>query len=115
MKRSSIGDRRRRLTIQEKGTPSRDAAGGEVISWSEVATMWAKEVPYSGREFMASAREHAEQYTRFSIRWRGDISVTPAMRCTLDSGSRVFDILSVSNVEGRNVEWLLTCREQIES
>ena len=99
--------------IEEKGTPSRDAAGGEVISWSAVATVWAKEVPYSGREFMASGREHAERYTRFSIRYRSDISVTPAMRCTLDSGARVFDILSVLNVAGKNVEWLLTCREQV--
>ena len=107
------GEMNQLITIQEKGTPARDAAGGETITWTDVASVWAKEVPYSGREFMNARREYAELYTRFSIYYRSDIK--PTMRITKDSDSRVFQILSVANVASANRDLLITCKELIDS
>lgn len=103
------GEMRERIALQDKGTPTRDGFGAEVITWETVATVWAKEVPFRGQELLAGAQEAGELLTRFAVRYRPGI--TSAMRITKDAGDRIFDILSVVNVDARNKELLLMCRE----
>ena len=67
----------RRVTIQQKSV-ARDALGAEVITWVDVATVWAEVSPYSGREFVALRQAQDEITTRITIRYRPGI--TPAMR-----------------------------------
>lgn len=72
-----IGRLNRRITIEEKSV-SRDSYGAEVITWSEVVTVWAAVLPVRGREYIAMRQAQADVTTRFVIHYRAGL--TPAMR-----------------------------------
>lgn len=100
------GKLRKRVTIQEQDV-SRDDFGAEVVTWVDVATVWAAVEPLRGREFLEAQREGATVDTR--IRIRGCLTVTPAMQAVW--GSHTYDIQAVIRVEERGVETQLMCRE----
>jgi SPP1 family predicted phage head-tail adaptor len=104
------GNLRHRVTIQSKGTPARNSYGEEVITWATEATVWGAVEPLRGREFLEGKREGAEVTTRIRIRHRDGI--TPEMRAVW--GSHTYDIVSVIDLEGREREIHLMCREVIE-
>jgi SPP1 family predicted phage head-tail adaptor len=104
------GDLRHRVTIQNKGTPARNTAGEEVITWTEEATVWGSIEPLRGREFLEQQREGGEVTTRIRIRHRDGL--TPSMRAVW--GSHTYDILSVIEVQGRQREIHLMCRELVD-
>ena len=101
-----IGSLRHRVTIESQ-TTTQDAYGGEVITWSEVATVWAAVEPLSGREFMDGRRQEAEINTRIRIRYRSGL--LPGMRVTW--GDHTYDIEAVIERESRRREIWLMCRE----
>ena len=102
------GKLRHRITI-EQNTPTRDALGAEVDSWSSFAVRWAAVEPLGGREFWDARRVNAERRVRFRLRYV--VGVTPEMRVSFDG--RVFDIQAVIDVEERNRELQLVCEEQV--
>ena len=101
-----IGDLRHRVTIEKK-IVTIDAYGDEVVSWAEVATVWAAVEPLSGREFLEGRRQENEINHRIRIRYRQGL--TPSMRVVW--GPRAFDIESVIERESRRREMWLMCRE----
>ena len=107
-----IGDLRHRVTIEKK-IVTIDAYGDEVVSWAEVATVWAAAEPLSGREFLEGRRQENEINHRIRIRYREGL--TPSMRVmwapTTSGGTRAFDIESVIERESRRREMWLMCRE----
>jgi SPP1 family predicted phage head-tail adaptor len=111
LQKARTGDLRERITIQSKGTPARDEFNAEVITWVDVSTVWAKEVPYRGREILANEMESGERYTRFAIRYRPGVKTS--MRI-VHFDQRVFDIQSILNVNGRNGELLLNVKEVLQ-
>jgi SPP1 family predicted phage head-tail adaptor len=94
------------VTIEEKSVV-RDAIGGETITWSEYDVVWGSVEPLRGREFAEAERAGAEVTTRIVIRFRS--GVVPEMRAT--EGGNTYDVLSVVNVEKRDREMELLCRE----
>lgn len=102
------GELRHRVTIQQK-TFSRDSYGGETITWTDVATVWAAVEPISGREYFTAQQTQAEVTTRIRIRHRAGI--TPVMRVLW--GTRLYDIISVIEVKERNREIHLMCQEVV--
>lgn len=107
-----IGKMRHRITLKYKGSVSRDATGAEVITWTNLATaptVWAEELPITGREFLAAGQEQAQATTKFRIRYRSDL--TNSMRVTY--GSRVFDILHIENVAGLDRDLVLVVKENL--
>lgn len=107
------GRYRKRITIQEK-TVTQNEFGEEEITWTTAASAWASSAPMNGREFIETGREVAELWTRFYIRYRADVTFTPAMRIT-DADSRIYDIEAVHNVSDRNQEILFLCRESVDA
>lgn len=85
-----------------------DAAGDAMVSWLDVATIWADVQPLRGLERMnaqqvgAAAIDH-----RITTRYRPGL--TPKHRILY--GTRVFDIESVINVNERNEMIELLCKE----
>ena len=104
-----IGDLRHRVTIQEKAVTI-DAYGGEVVTWSTVATVWAAVEPLSGREFLEGRRLENEINHRIRIRYREGL--TPSMRVTW--GDRAFDVEAVTDRASRRREIWLMCRELVD-
>lgn len=87
----------RRVTLQSKSA-TRDAMGGEVVTYATFASVWAEKRDLAGREYLTAGQsERAEIQTLWRLRWLS--GVTPAMR--LIHGSDVYDIESVAEL-GRN-------------
>lgn len=99
----------RRIIIHQN-TPTRDANGGEVESWSVLAYRWASLEPINGREYFTAQQTASEVTHRVRIRYDYTVkTVTPKMRIVY--GSRTFDIESVINPRESNKELVLMCRE----
>ena len=58
-----------RVTFQQKGV-TKNAIGEEVVTWSDVVTLWAEVVPLRGGEFYAANQTQQSVDVRFRIRAR---------------------------------------------
>ncbi|WP_366923873.1 phage head closure protein [Metallumcola ferriviriculae] len=104
-----IGKLRHRVTIQEY-VASRDSFGAENPEWIDLKTVWANVSPVSGKEYFASQQLSAEITTKIMMRYRPGI--TPKMRVIFDD--RIFEIISVINLESQNIELNLMCKEEVQ-
>jgi len=102
------GIMRHRITIQSKSVV-RDSFGGETVTWTTFATVWAQMRPLSGREYFDARQAQADLTTEIVIRYLA--GVLPEMRVV--DGDHVYDIWSISNVEGLNRQMVLLCREEV--
>lgn len=97
-----------RVAIQSY-TATRDATGGEVETWATVATLWAQVRATGGGERYINQQIVAQVTHTVSLRYTAGI--TPKMRVLI--GSRVLDIQQVQNVDERNIETRLLCKELV--
>lgn len=102
----NVGNFRNKITIQSTAQAA-DAYGALVDTWGTFATWWASVEPLNGREYVEAGKVNAEVTTR--IKGRYISGVLPAMRAMF--GTRVFSIVSVININERNRELELMCRE----
>lgn len=104
----NAGKLNHRITVQSK-TAAADTYGGETITWTTFATVWASIEPLRGNEFIESQRAGAELTTRIRVRYRSGYA--PTMRVTW--GTHVYDVEAVINVNEAGRETQLMCREVI--
>lgn len=71
----------RRLELRHRALAAADANGQQVESFTAYATVWARKIDVSGREFFQAQTKDAEQTTRFEIRWRDDVLATDRVVC----------------------------------
>ena len=92
------GEFDRRITLQ-RAADEDDGLATVKGNWSDIATVWAKLIPMSGKEMLAAAENAAFANVRFKIRndslWS---DLNAADRLTFDG--REHDIVSVRS-EGR--------------
>ena len=105
------GPLRKRVTIQQK-TVTRDAYGAEVIAWATYMSGWASVEPLQGREYLEAQQVQAGVSTRVRMRVQPGKRVTPGMRAQYDG--RIFNIISVIDVNEAGEELQLMCDEQVE-
>ena len=67
------GDLDQRVTLQSKSV-TRAANGEEVVTWTDVATVWAQVEPIRGREFFAAAQMADSIDHRVVVRYRAGIA-----------------------------------------
>lgn len=77
---------------------SYDEIGGQVVSWQDVATLWASIEPLRGREIFENRRFEARSTVRIVMRYRNDVDE----RKRLKKGSVIYHILQVLNRDERN-------------
>ena len=99
------GELRSRITI-ESYTATRDSMGGEVKTWSTVATVWASKAHQTSREFFVAAKTNAEMTDLFIARYRS--GVTPKMRVSFDS--KYYDIIGAYDPDSRRRELYLMAK-----
>jgi len=104
----NAGKLRHRLTIL---SPSEEqgATGDVTTSWLVVAVTWASIEPLSGREIMVAQQPVGEATHRVRMRYRAGIGHD----YRLQFGERIFEIVSIGNIEERNAEYEILCREAI--
>lgn len=105
-----IGSLRHRITIQEFST-SKDSFGAEVKTWRDFAKVSASIKPLSGKELFNVQQLHAEATVKVVIRYIEGLNTS--MRLLFKD--MVYDILSISNIEERNISQHLLCKERKEA
>lgn len=103
-----IGKLRHRVEIQRKEVQT-DELLQQTEVWATYATVWASVRPIKGREYIAVKQVNAEISVVITMRYVSGI--TPEMRVLF--GSRVFEIVSVINVDERNRVLELMCKEVV--
>ena len=102
-----IGDLRHRIKFQkEKKTP--DDYHGHTSTWDDVATVWAKVEPISGREYFYSHQLKNVISHRITVRYRDDITVE--MRIVFEE--RIMKIESLVNLQEQERLIELRCIEE---
>lgn len=99
------GDLRNRITLQQQ-TKTRDAIGGEIVTWVDVATVWAEKLHQTSREFYGSQKTNAELTDLFKIRYREGVDT----KMRLVFGDKIYDIIGAPDPDGRRRELWLLCK-----
>ena len=101
---------RHRVTFQKRQEVLDDIGGvNKDEKWVDVFDAWAYIKPLRGREYFEGGAMRSEVSHAICIHYRKDQEVRPEMRVLYEN--RIFEIQSVINVEERNSDWELMCRE----
>lgn len=106
--RSPAGRFRHLARIERKGTPTRDAMGGEVLAWELVADVRCAIEPLRGREYIAARAERADLTTRIVLPYRPGLTVD--MR-VVHRGT-AYDVRDLIDVRGERRELELMCSSE---
>lgn len=102
------GPLRDRVTI-EALTTAKDAGGGVEESYAPVAERWAEVMPFSARERVLAGMTAGRLLLRVRLRYYEGLSTRHRFRV----GSRILNISSVMNPDGRKEEHLAECVETV--
>lgn len=102
----TAGELLHRLRLQQRNTAD-DGAGGNVVTYTDLATIWGRVMTENGREFTEQKKITPELTNLVRARYRTGVS--PDMRIVW--GDRVFDIIAVYDPEGTQTELLIPVRE----
>ncbi len=101
------GRLRHRVTIQSPVNAQDQYGAKTPYAWVDLDTVWASVEPLRGREYIDAEGEGAEVTTKIVIRYQDNVG--PECRVIWDT--RVFDVISAINVEERDRQIELMCRE----
>lgn len=105
------GNYRHKVTILGK-TVTRDAIGGEVVTWSSQGSRWCSiEHQYKPNEAYNAVTTTQAVIEATWFKTRRTTAITTAMR--LQHVNDVYEILSIDDEFGRNEETRLLCRRVI--
>jgi SPP1 family predicted phage head-tail adaptor len=93
----AAGSLNQRVTLQQKSV-TRNAIGEEVVTWPDVATVWAEAWPLRGREFFQAQQTQYAADVRFRLRYRADVQ---AANWRVVWNSEPYDIVSLIDVAAR--------------
>lgn len=101
------GELRHKVIIQKISDNVNSFNQPDEDDWVDVATARAAINPLSGREFFAAEQNNSEVTHKVKMRYIA--GVLPNMR--IKFGTRYFGIIAVLNVEERNRELQIMCKE----
>ena len=102
-----------RITLQQRAL-AQDPTGGQLATWSDVATVWAEVTPLSGRELIAAQAVASETSHQITIRWQpafADPQTVAALRVVMNG--RCFNINASINEDERNRTLMLLVAEGV--
>ena len=88
-----LGDLRRRITIESQ-TLSTDANGQEIVTWGDLASVWARMTFENGGESVEADQRVAQRIVKFTIRFRDDVDAT----CRILYDSKYYFITGVERL-----------------
>ena len=106
VKKKQATSYRHYVTIQTLVRTS-DNMGGFTKAWTDSATVAASINPIQARQVMEYKSIDVD--VTHLVRMCGEIAITVNDRIVF--GSRVFQILAIENIEERNIEKVITCKE----
>jgi len=110
VKAYQCGRLRQVVTLQNPGPEAFDAFRQPVPAWTTVGTFSASVRPLAGREAIVAKQVKAEATHMITMRYLGPtVAIDPTSR--LLYGSRVFNVVQVTNVEERHRWYEVTVQE----
>ena len=106
-KKTLSSEAKHRVVIQTKSSVS-DGEGGFTETYTGTATTWAAISPIRANQQM-EYRSIGVDATHL-IKLRGNVSINEADRVVF--GSRVFEVLTVENIQERGILKVITCKER---
>lgn len=104
-------DELRTRIVLRKPVQTPDATSGEfILTYADVATVWAAVEWESGRRFESAKQLNAEVQGVIRIHYRGDVKAD----WQFGLGNRNIQILSRSDYRERHEELWLNCREALD-
>lgn len=103
------GSMDQRVTLQSRSV-TKDAMGQDVITWVDVATVWARRINQRSAEAFQAAQMGDDDVVELHIRHRTDVRTT----WRLQWGGVGYDITSVSDFGGRKDRTRLLCRRGVK-
>lgn len=100
------GELRKRFTVQ-RADQAQSGTGDITLSWVNESRLWGGINPLAGSESITAEQRVADVTHEVTVRYTE--SLAPDRRLVL--GSRIFEIVSVLNVDERNREMTLSCKE----
>lgn len=108
--RLGVGRFKDRIIFQAQvATP--DGAGGNVLTWADQGSAWAKVEPISAREIARHRGQVAEISHKITTPRRSDIAPTAAWR--IKFGTRYFNVRSIIDVGERREFWEMAADEGV--
>lgn len=109
------GKLRHRLLIEVKsaGSPQRSTTGASAMEFTELCTVWGSIEPLSGRRLETAQATWPEATVEVRIRYRSEVldADTAAQPMRIFFGGRYYPIGKVLNIEERNRELRLLCKQ----
>jgi len=102
------GALKHKITI-ERNAERRGESGEIIRGWTTFAQRWAAVEPLVGREIEYAHQIHADAGIRIRMRYLE--GMTPSDRIVM--GTRIFNVLSVQNVDESGVETEVLCKEVV--
>lgn len=103
------GSMDQRVTLQSRSV-TKDAMGQDVITWVDVATVWARRINQRSAEAFQAAQMGDDDVVELHIRHRADVLTT----WRLQWNGVGYDISSVSDFGGRKDRTRLLCRRGVK-
>ena len=94
-----IGRMDRRITFTQRIVTSSDSNEDYTSGWEEVATVWARKSDLRGKEVVIADQVKFMYLTIWSVRYRSDIKANMRL---VDGNGQVYEIITISEGEGRN-------------
>lgn len=109
-----VGSLRHRVSI-ETVAASQDAYGGvHKDSTVPFVTVWGEVRDVSGLELYSAESLHTQITARITIRFHGGVAPQMVARVFMDQRDRTFDILAVTDPDGRRFMLELACKERFD-
>lgn len=105
------GRMRHPIHIQRVTETSPNAYGEPTRGWLNLVSAWAEVSPLSGRELFAAQQVNAETTHRIRMRHDPGVTITPKDRISF--GNVTLQIIQVANVDERNRQLDLLCKEAV--
>lgn len=106
---AQAGKFRHRLTVQRFNETGKDDAGQPEGTWQALKPVYAHVERLSGRTAEVARQMYTDATHTVHTRWFPGLTV----KDRLQFGSRLFHIREVDNVEERNIDYVLTCTEDL--
>lgn len=91
-----------RITLQQRSI-EQDVTGGQLSTWTDIATVWAEVMPLSGRELITAQSINSETSHQITLRWQSAFAnpkALAAMRVVFNG--RYFNITAAINEDEGN-------------
>jgi len=106
------GRLRHRVVLQNPVETQDQDNGSVIVSWQDVATLWASIEPLSAREFVVAQAEDSKVTTRITIRYRSNINAK--MRLYHAAKDQYYNIEGVLSDKDSGLEYItLPCSEGV--